>query len=74
MIFLSLSRSGKQRNFVVLLRAHLFEPGFSGRPGGTGLGLSISQLLAKQIGATLMLDATGPNGTSFRVTQALNPS
>jgi signal transduction histidine kinase len=50
---------------------HLFEPGFSGRPGGTGLGLSISQLLAKQIGATLKLDATGPNGTSFRVTQSL---
>ncbi|HEY4247952.1 MAG TPA: ATP-binding protein [Lacunisphaera sp.] len=56
------------------MRAHLFEPGFSGRLGGTGLGLSISQLLAKQIGATLTLDATGPNGTSFRVTQSLKLS
>ncbi|MEO6991994.1 MAG: sensor histidine kinase [Lacunisphaera sp.] len=56
------------------MRAHLFEPGFSGRPGGTGLGLSISQLLAKQIGATLTLETTGPNGTSFRVTQPLKPA
>jgi signal transduction histidine kinase len=53
---------------------HLFEPGFSGRPGGTGLGLSISRLLAKQIGASLELDATGANGTTFRVTKSLKPA
>ena len=47
------------------LRAHLFEPGRSARSGGSGLGLAISRLLAKQIGATLTLDATGPNGTTF---------
>jgi signal transduction histidine kinase len=47
------------------LRDHLFEPGRSGRAGGSGLGLAISRLLARQIGATLALDATGPGGTSF---------
>ena len=56
------------------MRAHLFEPGRSGRPGGSGLGLAISQLLARQIGATLALDATGPTGTTFRLTLPLNPS
>jgi signal transduction histidine kinase len=47
------------------VRPHLFEPGRSGRPGGSGLGLAISRLLARQIGATLTLDSTGPTGTSF---------
>jgi signal transduction histidine kinase len=47
------------------VRSHLFEPGHSGRPGGTGLGLAISQLLARQIGATLTLESTGPAGTVF---------
>jgi signal transduction histidine kinase len=50
------------------VRAHLFEPGRSGRPGGSGLGLAISRLLARQIGAILALDATGPAGTSFSLT------
>jgi len=53
------------------LRAHLFEAGRTGRPGGTGLGLAISQLLARQIGATLTLDSTGPTGTTFRLTLPL---
>jgi signal transduction histidine kinase len=47
------------------VRPHLFEPGRTGRPGGSGLGLAISQLLARQIGATLNLDSTGPGGTTF---------
>ncbi|MEO6005253.1 MAG: sensor histidine kinase [Opitutus sp.] len=50
------------------IRDHIFEPGFSGRVSGTGLGLAISQLLARQIGAALVLDSTGPDGTTFRVT------
>ena len=53
------------------LREHLFEPGRSGRPGGSGLGLAISRLLARQIGATLALDATGPAGTRFSLTLPL---
>jgi signal transduction histidine kinase len=55
------------------LRPHLFEAGRSGRPGGTGLGLALSRLLARKIGATLQLDATGPAGTTFRVTLPLVP-
>ncbi len=50
------------------LRDHLFEPGRSGRPGGSGLGLAISRLLARQIGGSLALDATGPAGTAFTLT------
>ena len=53
------------------LREHLFEPGRSGRAGGSGLGLAISRLLARQIDATLTLDATGPTGTSFSLTVPL---
>ena len=34
----------------------------------SGLGLAISRLLARQIGATLVLDSTGPAGTTFRLT------
>ena len=49
------------------LRPHLFEPGRTGRSGGSGLGLAISRLLARQIGATLTLDSTGPHGTAFTV-------
>jgi signal transduction histidine kinase len=52
--------------------AHLFEPGRTGRPGGTGLGLAISQLLARQIGATLALEATSSNGTTFRLSLPLS--
>jgi signal transduction histidine kinase len=56
------------------LRPHLFEPGRTGRPGGSGLGLAISQLLARQIGATLLLDSTGPGGTTFCLTLPLAAS
>jgi signal transduction histidine kinase len=53
-------------------RPHLFEPGRTGRPGGSGLGLAISQLLARQIGATLLLDSTSPAGTTFSLTIPLS--
>ena len=49
------------------VRAHLFEPGRTGRPGGSGLGLAISQLLARQIGATLALESTSVGGTTFSI-------
>ena len=51
--------------------AHLFEPGRSTRPGGTGLGLAISQLLARQLGGQLRLEATGRAGTTFRLTMPI---
>lgn len=54
------------------VRARLFEPGATGRPGGTGIGLAISRLLARQIGATLALVETGPRGTTFAMTLPLD--
>lgn len=54
------------------VRDHLFAPGRSGRPGGSGLGLAISQLLAHQIAATLWLESTGTQGTTFRLTLPLD--
>ena len=53
------------------VQKHLFRPGRSGRPGGSGLGLAISQLMARQIGAEMVLLSTGPEGTTFRVTLPL---
>jgi signal transduction histidine kinase len=53
------------------VQKHLFKPGRSGRPGGSGLGLAISQLMARQIGAEMVLLSTGPAGTTFRVTLPL---
>jgi signal transduction histidine kinase len=50
------------------VQKHLFKPGLTGRPGGSGLGLAISRLLARQIGAEMVLLSTGPEGTAFRVT------
>jgi len=49
------------------VRAALFRPGQSTKPGGTGLGLAISHLLARQIGAELTLRETGERGTTFEV-------
>jgi signal transduction histidine kinase len=53
------------------VRAQLFKPGRSGRPGGSGLGLAISRLLARQIGAEIVLVSTGPEGPVFSVTMPL---
>ena len=53
------------------VRPQLFKPGRSSRPGGSGLGLAISRLLARQIGADLVLVSTGPEGTVFSVTMPL---
>lgn len=50
------------------VRARLFEPGTSARPGGSGLGLAISRLLARQINGELELVSTNERGTTFRVT------
>ncbi len=50
------------------VQKHIFKPGRSGRAGGSGLGLAISKLLARNIGAEIVLLTTGPTGTVFRVT------
>lgn len=56
------------------VRPHLFTAGRSGRPGGSGLGLAISRLIARQIGADIELEHTGPEGTVFRVTLPRHPA
>ena len=59
--------SDEGRGVPESIRAHLFEPGRTGRAGGTGLGLAISHLIARQIGATLELVDSSPSGTTFRL-------
>ena len=49
------------------MRAHLFEPTVSTKPGGSGLGLAITRQLALSVGGDVMLEATGPTGSTFVV-------
>lgn len=63
--------SDEGRGIPESVSAHLFEPGYSGRPGGSGLGLAISHLIARQIGGSLALESTSEEGTAFRLTLPL---
>jgi signal transduction histidine kinase len=57
------------------LRGHLFEPfAESGRADGTGLGLSIARDLVQGHGGEIAIAATGPDGTTFRLTLPVDPS
>jgi signal transduction histidine kinase len=48
------------------LRERLFQPfAGSGRPGGAGLGLAIARELARAHGGDLLLEDTGPEGSTF---------
>lgn len=48
---------------------HLFMPfAPQGRAGGNGLGLAIARELARAHGGDVILQASGPNGTTFRIT------
>jgi len=69
---LTIAVSDEGHGIAEELRAHLFEPGRTGRTGGSGLGLAISRLLARQIGATLALESTGPCGTVFSLALPVN--
>jgi signal transduction histidine kinase len=52
------------------VRARLFQPCSSTKPGGSGLGLALSHQLAQQAGGRIELVRTGPEGTSFRLVLA----
>lgn len=48
---------------------NLFKPfAYSTKKSGTGLGLAIARELARSMGGDVTLDATGPSGTTFRIT------
>jgi signal transduction histidine kinase len=52
--------------------AHLFEPLITSKPGGLGLGLSICWSIVAAHGGRISLEATGAEGTEFRVTLPSN--
>ncbi len=49
------------------MQERIFEPFVSGKTGGTGLGLAISLRLAREMGGALMLVASRPGRTVFRL-------
>lgn len=49
------------------VRARLFQPCASTKPGGSGLGLALSYQLAQQAGGRLELARSDERGTSFRL-------
>ncbi len=50
------------------VRAHLFEPFFTSKPGGTGLGLAVSAELISAFGGTITCDSEPGTGTTFTLT------
>ena len=52
------------------VRARLFQPCASGKPGGSGLGLALSHQLALQAGGSLELERSDAAGTCFRLVLA----
>ena len=55
------------------IQPRIFESFLSTRAGGTGLGLTIAQRIVKDHHGELKLMATGPGGTTMRVTLPLLP-
>lgn len=49
------------------IRAHMFTPFETSKPGGMGLGLSISLRIVNSHGGTIDLVRTGPDGTLFKI-------
>lgn len=56
--------------------AHVFDPFFTTKPvgSGLGLGLSLSYNIIKDLGGTLAVERTGPEGTRFLITLKTLPA
>ncbi|HET9326463.1 MAG TPA: ATP-binding protein [Candidatus Eisenbacteria bacterium] len=48
-------------------RAHLFVPGFTTKTSGSGLGLTIVERIVHDHGGTVVAEAAGGGGTTFRI-------
>lgn len=48
-------------------RAHLFVPGFTTKTSGSGLGLTIVERIVHDHGGTIVAEAAGGGGTTFRI-------
>jgi two-component system sensor histidine kinase FlrB len=46
---------------------HIFDAGFSTRPGSSGLGLAVCQRILEQHGGSIMAESQPGNGTKFRL-------
>jgi signal transduction histidine kinase len=55
------------------VRARLFEPCVSTKPGGSGIGLALSHRIALQAGGRLELVRSAPGGTCFRLVLEKEP-
>lgn len=53
------------------IREHIFDSFLSGRPDGTGLGLAIAKRILLSHHGDIALGATGPAGTTMRITLPL---
>jgi len=53
------------------LAPRIFDSFLSGRPGGTGLGLAIAKRILESHHGDIALMATGPTGTTMRVSLPL---
>ena len=54
------------------IQGRIFDSFLSGRPDGTGLGLSIAKRILESHHGNIALVATGPEGTTFRITLPLS--
>ena len=53
------------------IKDRIFDSFLSGRPDGTGLGLAIAKRVLQSHHGDIVLESTGPEGTTFLITLPL---